>query len=142
MPQKVGQHPSVEHFAEPNTEYSGIISSERLSELALANRLYEQNIGAGSFVYLRKIFEAMISETYIEHVSSGQDDVDAFNKLRLKDKAKKIKEFLPPFINNHHANIYAILSEGVHCLTEEQCLEHFELLKRILAALFALKPYD
>jgi|GEM_PF-3284375 len=57
---KFGEFPSrAERFSAGVRKYREILAHEQIS-LQLAQELYAQGIGAGSFVYLRRIFENVI----------------------------------------------------------------------------------
>jgi hypothetical protein len=47
---------------------------------------------------------------------------------RMSDRIRLLKSKLPPFLVEN-ASIYGILSDGVHNLTEEQCLKYFDVVR-------------
>ena len=127
--QKIGQYPST---AESNLfdakKYSKILSSDDFKGFTKAIGLAAHGIGAGSLVYLRRIFESLIKEA---HVIASKDtgwDEAAYNNGRMQDRVKLLKDHLPSFLVEHH-KIYSVLSNGVHELSESDCLEFFPLLK-------------
>lgn len=127
---KVGQFPALAElqFAEIGKKYDKILPKEELKNLKKAIGLASHDAGAGSFVYLRRIFENLISETYENNVTElGVAEAD-FKKNRMEDKVEIIKEFLPSQLVEMRA-IYRILSKGVHELTEEECRRYFNPLK-------------
>lgn len=127
--QKVGQLPSLADIANDEaSSYKVVLSKEDSNELHKAIGLAAHGVGIGSFVYLRRIFERLISKRFeefkeIEHWSS-----EDFVKLRMNEKVAFLKEHLPQFLVEH-SKLYSILSLGLHELTEEKCLKVFEPIK-------------
>jgi len=118
---KVGQYPSVAdiHIGQIK-QYDKLLPKEKLKEFTRAIGLAANGVGIGSFVYLRRIFEYLINETY-------NNEVD-FQKTRMDEKINLLKDYLPPFLVQHKT-MYSILSLGVHELDEDTCLAHFDTLK-------------
>lgn len=46
----------------------------------------------------------------------------------MDEKIEILSEFLPDFLVEHK-HLYGILSKGVHELSEEECLENFDIVK-------------
>ncbi|HDZ54652.1 MAG TPA: hypothetical protein ENI19_00025 [Candidatus Nealsonbacteria bacterium] len=127
---KVGQYPSLAdlQFSEIGKKYDKVLLTEDLKNLKKAIGLVAHGAGAGSFVYLRKIFENLIFETYTKNaVSIGVAEAD-FKQQRMMDKVETLKAFLPSQLVEMKS-IYSILSKGVHELTEEECLRYFAPIK-------------
>jgi hypothetical protein len=127
---KIGQYPSLAdiQFAEIGKKYDKVLPEEDLKNLKKAIGLVSHGAGAGSFVYLRRIFEKLIFETYSNNsMILGLKEID-FNKQRMMDKVETLKAFLPSQLVEMKA-VYSILSNGVHELTEEECLCYFAPIK-------------
>jgi len=127
---KVGQYPSVADFQIPQVEtYRKILSGEEYKEFTRGIGLAAHGIGIGSFVYLRRVFENLIEEA---HTKACTDDNEFPNKEYLKagmnDKIKMVKNYLPEFLVENR-DLYAILSKGIHDLSENECLQYFETVK-------------
>lgn len=85
-------------------------------------------IGAGSLIYLRRIFESLVEEARLEaSKESGWDQV-AFGKARMAEKIAMLKNRLPDYLVDNRS-IYGLMSAGVHNLTEEQCLMMFPVIR-------------
>ena len=85
--------------------------------------------GVGSFVYLRRIFEGLVAETAQNRKENEQNwDINAWQNMRMDDKIKELKTFLPQFLVENW-QLYGILSKGLHKLDEEECLEYFDVVK-------------
>lgn len=127
---KIGQYPSLAdlQFSEIGKKYDKVLPEEDLKNLKKAIGLVAHGAGAGSFVYLRRIFEKLIFEAYsINAVAIGCTEVD-FKSKRMMEKVEILKAFLPSQLVEMKS-IYSILSKGVHELTEEECLRYFAPIK-------------
>ncbi|MDD4111345.1 MAG: hypothetical protein PHS54_07420 [Clostridia bacterium] len=127
---KVGQFPSLAdlQFAELGKKYDKVLPVEDLKNLKKAIGLASHGAGAGSFVYIRRIFENLIFETY-QNNKDGLNLLDAdFKTKKMLDKIEAIKDFLPSQLIEMKG-IYTILGKGVHELTEEECLQYFFPIK-------------
>lgn len=127
---KLGQWPSMAdlQFAEMGKKYDKVLPDADLKNLKKAVGLVTHGVGAGSFVYLRRIFENLIFETFENNSDQvGIAEAD-FKTQRMMDKVETLKNFLPPQLVEMKS-IYSILSNGVHELSEEDCLRYFAPLK-------------
>ncbi|MDD4931158.1 MAG: short-chain dehydrogenase [Candidatus Colwellbacteria bacterium] len=127
---KIGQYPSLAdlQFAEIGKKYNKVLPSEDLKNLKKAIGLVSHGAGAGSFVYLRRIFEKLILETYTNNASSLKINESDFKIQRMMDKVETLKAFLPSQLVEMKG-VYSILGKGVHELTEEECLRYFSPIK-------------
>lgn len=127
--QKIGQHPST---ADSNLydakKYSKVLNSEDFRGFTKSIGLAAHGIGAGALVYLRRIFESLIKEAHSAAIQDADWDESAYHNGRMQDRVKLLKNHLPSFLVEHH-RIYAVLSNGVHELSESQCLDFFPVLK-------------
>jgi len=127
---KIGQFPSIAdiQFAELGKKYDKVLPKQDMHDLKKAIGLMAHGAGAGSLVYLRRIFENIIWNTYTEHKDKlGFSDED-FLKKRMDEKVDFLKNHLPSQMVEMRA-VYGILSKGVHELGEEECLAYFPALK-------------
>lgn len=127
---KVGQWPSLAdlQFASIGRKYDGVLDEKSLAEFKRAIGLAAHGIGVGSFVYLRRIFEKLIFQTFDTYKSGLSVDKNDFAPKRMEDKVEILKDHLPSQLVEMKS-IYSILSKGVHQLSEEECLAYFEPLK-------------
>ena len=126
---KVGQYPSLADLhLQDIAKYRKILEEKEYSEFAKAVGLHAHGIGIGSFVYMRRIFENLIETAHqkTSDISDWNDEV--FQKSRMHEKISLLKEYLPETLVKN-ANIYSILSKGIHDLTEDECLEHFSTIR-------------
>jgi len=134
---KIGQIPPVKEIISSNiSRYKKLLGSD-LIELQTAIHLHSHGVGIGSFVYLRRIFENLISATYEEN-KSDIVDADKFLDKRMVEKIKVLELFLPPFITSN-CSIYRILSTGIHELDEDECSAFFPVLKESIEMILEQK---
>lgn len=126
---KIGQYPSVADISLPQlVKYRRILGSELYIEFTKAVGLVTHGVGIGSFIYLRRIIEALIGLAHESaKVSLGWND-DQYQKSRVIEKIKMLKGYLPDLMVKNAA-VYSILSKGVHDLTEDECLRYFKPLQ-------------
>ena len=79
-------------------------------------------------MYLRRIFENLILETFKENRAAVGMKENDFKLQRMEDKVESLKGSLPSQLLEMKS-IYGILSKGVHGLSEEECLRYFAPLK-------------
>lgn len=126
---KTGQFPTVADFhISEIKQYSGLISTERLKEFTRAIGLAANGVGIGSFVYLRRIFEYLISEAFTRAKSDNVITDGDFQRIRMDEKIDKLRGYLPTFLVDNKG-LYSILSLGIHELDESTCLAHFDTLR-------------
>ncbi len=126
---KIGQHPS---FSDLNIykvkKYKSVLSKQILGELSRAIGLASHDVGVGSYVYLRRVFENLIEEAHQEALKDSEWSEEKYQKSRMLEKIKELKHCLPSFLVEN-PSMYGLLSKGVHELTERECLDHFDTLK-------------
>ncbi|MFA6486160.1 MAG: short-chain dehydrogenase [Candidatus Magasanikbacteria bacterium] len=127
---KIGQSPSLAdlQFSEIGKKYDKVLPKDDLKNLKKSIGLVAHGAGAGSFVYLRRIFENLIFETYHENLSSLTLSEIDFKKQHMEEKVESLKSFLPSQLVEMKS-VYSILSKGVHELSEEDCLKYFAPIK-------------
>lgn len=126
---KIGQFPS---YSDINThslpKYRKVLSKDLFADLTRAINLYSHDIGAGSFVYLRRIFESLIQEATREVTNQNGWSEEEFKSMHMDEKIAKLKDYIPLFLYENRV-MYAILSKGIHELSESECLNHFNVIK-------------
>lgn len=127
--QKIGQYPSYADVHITSVKkYASVLSKTKLGELARAIGLASHDVGIGAYVYLRRIFEALIEEAHVAASGTAGWDEDGYVKSRMNEKIGLLKGHLPTFLVEQ-PKIYGLLSKGVHELSEEECLENFATLR-------------
>jgi len=126
---KIGQYPSVADFHISDVkQYNKLLNKESLKEFTKAIGLAANGVGIGSFVYLRRIFENLIDDAFLEFKKVNEIEESNFYKKRMAEKIVFLKDFLPEFLVEH-IELYGILSKGIHELEEEECLSYFDTVK-------------
>ncbi|MGE7092552.1 hypothetical protein ACQKII_14125 [Lysinibacillus sp. NPDC048646] len=125
---KIGQFPAVAALEKNDIERYKKLLKKDYTNLNTAIGLRSHGIGAGSYVYLRRIFEDLIEEKHLEAQNDDDWDVKDFSNLRMKEKIKELKHKLPSILIET-PQLYGILSKGIHELSEDECKEYFEITK-------------
>lgn len=127
--EKIGQLPSLATLNMYDVQkYSKVLEKKYFQELTKAIGLVSHGIGVGSFVYLRRIFESLINDSYlVAKEKSGWND-ELYNQSRMAEKINLLKDELPNFLVEQKS-MYGILSKGIHELSENECLEAFQVVK-------------
>lgn len=137
---KIGQYPSTADLSFPELEkYKNVISAEDRSELRKAIGLNAHGIGAGSYVYLRRIFERILDEAKKKAIEDGRINEDSYKNAHIEDRIKMLNGYIPEFICNNK-QLYGIVSKGIHELSEEECVKYFPVLKSSI--LLILKQWN
>lgn len=140
---KLGQKPSLAdiEFLELNKKYDKVLDKNNLKLFKKAIGLFAHGAGAGSFVYLRKIFEGLIQECFGSSKGNLSVNDSKFKGMSVSDKIDLLKDYLPDKMIELKP-LYGILSQGVHELSEEQCLMFFPALKLSIELILDQKIYN
>lgn len=127
---KIGQDPSIAdlQYAKIGKKYDKVLPGQDLHDLKKAIGLMAHGAGAGSLVYLRRIFENIIWDTFEKQKNELKISDEEFKAKKIDIKVDLLKDYLPSQLIVMKA-IYGILSKGVHELSEEECLTYFPALK-------------
>ncbi|MCT7626788.1 hypothetical protein ACOTVQ_09650 [Aliarcobacter butzleri] len=128
--QKSGQFPSLldlEDSKEIN-KYKKELGKEEGQNYYKAIGLASHGIGAGSYVYLRRIFERFIYEAKNKAIEEGRIIENDFVSKKMNERIELLKNYLPDILVEHK-EYYSVVSKGIHELSEYECLEHFNILK-------------
>ena len=134
---KIGQHPSFGDLTLPRLrKYAAVLNAKLLGELNRAVGLAAHDVGVGAYVYLRRVFEALIDEA---HTVARQDPgwgEELYVRSRMPEKMVFLKAHLPTFLVEH-PEMYSLLSKGIHELSEKECLAHFDTLRSAIELILA-----
>ena len=123
---KIGQLPSIADLVKPELQkYRKVLSKEQLANWQRAVGLRAHGIGAGSYVYLRRIVEELIEEAKAS--AGGAIDAGAYKNARWPERIKLLANYLPSYLVENAA-VYGVLSKGVHELSEEDCANYFDVM--------------
>ena len=132
---KVGQYPSIYELNEEinNKSFIKMLGDEYAGYYKNACSLYSFNTCIGAIIYLRRIFEKILFDTYSEHQEKIDISLDDFKKLRMEEKLKATQKYLPDILFEQGFNvIYIKISDGVHNLSEDECQQIFPILKNAI----------
>ncbi len=128
--EKVGQTYSLADLAYPETQrFAAILGKEKYREYRRGIGLASHGANIGAFTYLRRVFDYLLEMAHAKEVTESANwDETAYVAGRTADRVKLLANRLPQsFIDN--SVIYAILSAGMHELSEADCGRYFETLK-------------
>lgn len=127
---KIGQWPSAADFQIPQAEkYRKILEEDQYREFTRGIGIAAHGVGIGSFVYLRRVFENLIEEARIKAQTENKKfSNNKYIQVRMDEKIRMVQDYLPEFLVENRG-LYAILSKGIHDLTENECLHYFETVK-------------
>lgn len=138
---KTGQYPSMADIEIPGIhKYKNLLKRD-YSDFSKAIGLHAHGVGAGSFVYLRRIFENLIEEIHQEYLQSDQWNDDLYQRSRMDDKIKLLQDKLPEVLVENRA-VYGIMSKGIHELSEDECLDLFPDVKLGIELILDEKLYE
>lgn len=126
---KIGQFPSLaDLLSEDFVKYRSILTQEQLAGLKRGVGLTAHGVGAGSLVYLRRLFEELLEEARTQAEGTQAWDEQKYQRSKVPDRINLLKEHLPRFIVEHRS-VYGLLSKGIHELSEAECLEMFPVVQ-------------
>jgi hypothetical protein len=145
--QKIGEYPAYSPVTSRKV-YDLIGDNHR--ELFLKGRRAElRGLGIGAFAYYRRIVDDqkdLIIDQLVkaaELLGASSNVLELFASAKAEDQfsnaIKKIKDALPKglFIGGHNplTILYDVLSDGIHDLSDEECLTHARTVRTLLIAL-------
>lgn len=137
---KIGQYPSIASLELHTIKKYQKVLSQDYRDFSKAIGLFSHGVGAGSFVYLRRIFENLIDEKRKEAAESSTWDDLLFQQSRMDEKIQILEEHLPMVLVRNR-KLYSILSKGIHEMTEEECLDIFPEVKLAIELILDEKIY-
>ena len=121
---KIGQSPSIYDMNEEinNKSFLKELGEEYVSYYRKACSLNSFNSNIGAMTYLRRIFEKVLLDCFIDNKLDIDMEKEEFVKLKMDEKLAKLKNFLPSIIfENGYNTLYSKVSDGIHNLSEEEC---------------------
>ena len=126
---KIGQDPSIADIELPDVDkYRAVLTDEQQNEFYKAITSAANGYAIGAYVYLRRIFEGLVTTAHREALEDGSVDEAASNKAtRMHEKIGLLKHHLPDSLVEN-AGTYTILSLGIHELSEARCGKYYDLM--------------
>lgn len=124
--QKIGQFPSFADLSFPETKrFVAVLGEKRCAEYRKGLGLFSHGANIGAFVYLRRVFEGLVEEAHKSEFIQENWDEAAYKAERMDGRIKMLAHRLPAVLVENSV-VYAILSKGVHELSEDECGTYFE----------------
>ncbi len=128
--QKTGQYPSVADLMSGTLKrFDRVFDKKYRREMGRAIGLFSHGIGAGSLLYLRRVFEHEIDLARAEARKMPGWKDEEFVRLRMEDKIQALKGYLPEKLVTN-SGMYSIMGKGVHELTDEECNRYFPVVRQ------------
>lgn len=125
---KIGQNPSIADLVSPKiNKYAAVLEKTLIADWQRAIGLRAHGVGAGSYVYLRRIIEKMVILASEQAFANGVIEKETFFKSRWSERIKLLEGYLPSYLVEN-SKVYSVLSKGVHELTEDECSDYFEVI--------------
>lgn len=126
---KIGQYPSVADMTFPELDaYKHVISKEDRKELGTAIGLFASGVGAGSYVYLRRILERLVYQA--KETAGDVIDDEKFEQARMSERIKMLDGYLPEVLINN-TTIYGILVRAFMNVKRRRMSKIFSSCKRM-----------
>ena len=128
---KWGQLPSVADLSGAELRaFRKVLYKDDYAELNKAIGLISHGVGIGAFVYLRLIFERLVS-TYETEARQKGILVEDSEPQRMREKVSALKDILPRAVYDYR-DAYSILSLGIHELSENDCKTAFPVIYAVV----------
>lgn len=139
--EKVGQYPSVAdiHIGQVK-KYKKVLGDSYIHDFTRAIGLAANGIGTGSFVYLRRVFEHLVSEIGDVVIKKGEVTREQFESSKMENKIKLLSSYLPEVVTENKA-LYGVLSAGIHTLSEDDCLKYFSVVRDVIELILDEQEY-
>ena len=128
---KIGQFPSQAESQLLDTSKYRKVLGDKYMDYTLGIQLNASGVGAGALVYLRRIFEALLEESYLRCVELENWDDKAYKDAHVDEKIEMVEsrnEILIP-------KFYGALSKGIHELPENECKELFPAFRYMIESI-------
>ena len=125
---KIVQIPSIYDLNENinNKKFLKALGKEYTDYYKNACSLYSFNAYIGALIYLRRIFEKLLIDTFDNNIGKMKMTFDDFKKERMENKIKILKDYLPTIMfSSDFNNIYTKISDCIHNLNEDECSKMF-----------------
>lgn len=130
---KVGQWPSLTDFQRGDlSEFEDGMTKQQRNEFVRAINCTAHGFNVAACVYYRRVFESVLLGARDQYMlQNGMNDWPEFNNGRMDEKIRLLRDHLPKFMSEH-PQLYAVLSIGVHELTEEKCAAELPMLRKAI----------
>lgn len=134
---KLAQYPALCEVSRDELkkfQKNDVIDKEYFREIQKADVCAGDGYFVAAFTYMTRVFENLIKNI----VNANQQNIgihyEEYIKKRTDEKITIIKNYLL-IDDDVYKPLFALLSDGIHSLTEEECAENYKLLKSVLLEL-------
>lgn len=131
---KLAQYPSLFDVSRDELKKyknNGLIDENSFNEIYKAEICASESYFVASYTYMRRVYENMLLSVFRQNIDDIGLTEEEYRRKRSDEKMEIIKPFLA-IDDEIYKPLYALLSAGIHSLTEEECCNHYTLLKSIL----------
>lgn len=129
---KISEYPSKYDSVQGDfNKYEKILSDEKVKELAKAAQLESFGYALAAFLYYRRIYEYIVFTSFKNATIENKITNDEFKLKRMDEKIEYLKGYLPDYFKEN-AQLYSILSKGIHELEEKECREYLPIARAVL----------
>lgn len=139
---KIGQYPSLMEMAHHTVrKYKSVLGKELYNELNRAIGLAGLNVGLGSFIYLKRIFDHLLEEAHKEVFAHEKWNELEYLTSPVHKRILLLKNHLPEILVEKR-DMYTILNKDIHELNEAECLRYFPILQGGIECILAERLID
>lgn len=135
---KLGQWPSLSDFHQNDLgPYEKVTTKEQRRDFTRAIQAAASGFTAGACTYLRRVLESIVEEALATKRQAGvtAEWEDGYRAARTNKRMEMLADQLPPFLLKNK-RLYALLSEGLHKLSDDECQELFPNLRQAIELIF------
>lgn len=130
---KVAQYPSMADMQFPDRVKYKPVLKKQYTDYAMALGLYADGVGAGAFVYLRRIMESIVEEFHEQCIELNGWSEEEYIKKRFNEKIDYLEDYgkvvIPEELTEVKKELYGILSKGIHTASDDECRQLFPYMK-------------
>lgn len=128
---KIGQYPSFSRMENANLKKYKKLLDKYYFELTTSVNLYSHGAGIGAFVYLRRILEHLVETKYLA-LPEHQERAKFIEKLQAVELHEEV---IPSELEELKAQLYSVLSKGIHEYSEQDCNGLFDAVLFVIQSI-------
>jgi len=126
---KIGQYPSTDLKSKVHAKKYKELLADDYDEYITAIKNNSVGVGIGAYVYLRRILERLVEEAHQGKKVSDDWNEILYQKSKFSEKIDLVSDIINDDSMKLIKSLYGILSKGIHQLSENECLNSFNVLK-------------
>lgn len=131
---KISQFPSLLDLSRDELKQfdkNSLIDKDNYAEIRKSYECASSGFYVAAYVYLRRVYENLFINLFKENEKDFSISLNDFIKLKFDNKLEMLKDKLA-IEDSIYKPLYSLLSSGIHSLSENECQQHYHLLKNIL----------